>query len=324
MEHGRESRGGGEDEGLPNIAVVGSANVDLVARTHRLPRPGETVIGEGFVIVPGGKGANQAVACAKLGVPTRFVGRVGRDPFGDLLVATLIAARVGIDGVARDADAPSGVAMIMVDGEGHNTILVASGANGRLTVEDVNAAAGLLAADAVLLQLEIPVAAVERAAAIARARGARVILNPAPARELPRSLLGLADVLNPNQSELELLAGVRVAGVGDAERAARVLIGLGVPAVVVTLGAAGALVVADDGAWHLPGYKVDVVDTTGAGDAFNGGLAVGLVDGLGLCDAARFANAAGALATTALGAQEALPTRARVAGLLGGSIGRVG
>jgi len=301
---------------MPNVVVVGSANVDLIAKAARLPRAGETVLGHSLRMAPGGKGANQAVACARLGLPTGFVGRVGRDAFGDLLLRTLAAAGISAEQVVRDAEAPSGVAMIAVDAQGHNTILVAQGANARLTAEDVAAGMAALAADALLLQLEVPLPAVERAAAIARARGTRVVLNPAPACALPAALLRQVDVLTPNQSELALLAGRPVGDRAEAEQAARSLLERGPQAVVVTLGADGALVVGAGGARHVPGFRVDAVDTTGAGDAFNGALAVALVEGRDLVEAARFANAAGALATTALGAQEALPTRAEVERLL--------
>lgn len=307
---------------MPSVTVVGSANVDIIVRTPHLPKPGETVLAGGFTMSPGGKGANQAVACARLGLPVRFVGRVGRDSFGETLQGMLAEAGVSLDGVVFDDGAPSGVALITVDDAGQNTIAVAQGANGRLEAEDVKRALAGGAGDAVLLQLEIPPEAVEEAARLGAAAGALVVLNPAPARPLPESLLRLVTVLTPNQSELELLTGKPVDSPAEAEDAARSLLAIGVKAVVVTLGGEGCLVVSDEGAVHVPSFDVRVVDTTGAGDAFNAALTVALVEGKPLVEAARFANAAGALATTALGAQEALPGREQVLGLLGRSASR--
>lgn len=296
--------------------VVGSANVDLVGVAARLPARGETVLGHDFTVTPGGKGANQAVGCARLGLPTRFVGRVGHDAFGEQLRATLAMAGVDLSGLIVDPSAPSGVALIMVDGEGHNSILVAPGANSHLTPSDVAAALATGPFDILLVQLEVPLAAVTEAVRLTRASGGRVVLNPAPAQRLPDDLLILVDVLTPNHLELEALAGTKVGSADEARQAARALLRRGVAAVVVTLGGAGALVVTPEYCMQVPGFAVAVVDTTGAGDAFNAALVVALVEGRSLLAATRFANAAGALATTALGAQQALPTRERVLTLL--------
>jgi ribokinase len=301
---------------VADIVVVGSANVDLVVRTARLPRPGETVLGSDFITSPGGKGANQAVACARLGAQTLFVGRRGNDSFGDLILRTLGRAGVATEALIIDEGAPSGIALIPVDDAGHNMITVAPGANARLTPADVERVWPERGPVVVLMQLEVPLEAVTRAARLGRERGAKVILNPAPARDLPAELLRLVDVLTPNQTELALLSGIAVDTLEDVDRAARALMARGPASIVVTLAAAGSLVVTRAGATHVPGLVVEAVDTTGAGDAFNGALAFSLAEDAALEEAARFANAVGALATTAVGAQEALPTHAQVVAFL--------
>jgi ribokinase len=281
------------------IAVVGSVNLDVVVAVPRLPGPGETVVGGDRRELPGGKGANQAVAAARLGSAVAFVGRVGADVAGRRLRADLLAEGVDVTHLREDADAPSGMALIGVEEGGENAIVVSPGANGRVGPADVEAARGLLAgAGVVLLQHEIPPAAVAAATAAA---GGRVVLNPAPARELA----GPADVLVPNRGELARLAGPGA----PAEAAAR----LGLPAVVVTLGADGALVVADGArAEPVAAPEVRVVDTTGAGDAFCGALADALDRGAELVEAARRAVVAAALSVTGEGARGGLPSRAEV------------
>ncbi len=278
------------------IAVVGSVNLDVVVAVPRLPGPGETVVGGDRRELPGGKGANQAVAAARLGSAVAFVGRVGADVAGRRLRADLLAEGVDVTHLREDADAPSGIALIGVEAGGENAIVVSPGANGRVGPGDVEAARELLAgAGVVALQHEIPPAAVAAAAAAA---GGRVVLNPAPARELACR----ADVLVPNRGELARLAGPGA----PAEAAAR----LGLPAVVVTLGAGGALVVAD-GAHAEPvvAPEVRVVDTTGAGDAFCGALVDALDRGAELVEAARRAVVAAALSVTGEGARGGLPSR---------------
>jgi ribokinase len=298
------------------IVVVGSLNMDLVVRCP-IPRPGQTVAGGDLREVPGGKGANQAVAAARLAAgrcPVRMVGRVGDDAFGDRLVRQLDEDGVDADHVGRLAGVPSGTAVILVDDGGENAIVVSPGANGRLAPADVPDLAG---AAVVLLQLEVPAETV--AAAIGRARGAWVILDPAPVPAggtLPAALYGV-DLITPNQTEAEALTGVPVASADDAGRAAAVLVDRGAKRVVVKLGAGGCAVSerTDGGrivTTHVPGFAVTAVDTTAAGDSFNGALAVALAEGMGLLEAARFANAAGALAATRPGAQSSLPTRAEV------------
>jgi len=292
------------------VTVAGSLNMDLVVRAPRIPEPGETIIGGEFRTVPGGKGANQAVAAARLGAQVAMVGRVGGDAFGGLLLENLAAAGVDPAFVTRDPQAATGVALIEVDDAGQNSIVVVSGANMRLAPADVEAAAAAIGvADVLLLQLESPLETVTRAAQVARAQGVTVILNPAPARPVPDGLLGLVDVLIPNESETALLTGLPVGDQEQAQAAAAALRRMGVATVILTLGERGALLAYEGGAELFPAFDVTPVDTTAAGDAFVGGLAVALAEGRPLQEAVRWGNAAGALATTRLGAQPSLPTR---------------
>lgn len=299
------------------ITVVGSLNMDLVVRAPRIPRPGETILGGEFRTAPGGKGANQAVAAARLGGQVSMVGRVGSDAFAQSLLDGLTADGVDHTFVMQDPEAATGVALIMVDDAGENTIVVASGANMRLSPADVDAAeAAIAAADVLLLQLEVPLAAVVQAARVARAHGATVILNPAPACSLPNELLSLVDVLIPNESETALLTHLPVDDWAEIESAAMALRELGVDTVVLTLGKRGALLVEKGEKELIPAFEVTPVDTTAAGDAFVGGFAVALAEGRSLTDAVRWGNAAGALATTRLGAQPSLPARRAVEALV--------
>jgi len=301
---------------MAQIAVVGSLNMDLIVRSPRIPRPGETILGGTFHTAPGGKGANQAVAAARLGGTVAMVGRVGSDAFGDQLLGSLAADGVDAAHVARDS-AATGIALITVDDAGQNSIVVASGANAHLSPADVDGAASAIAAAGVLLlQLESPPETALRAAELARAHGATVVLNPAPARALPDALLKLVDVLVPNESETSLLTGLPVGDVAQAEAAAEALLRLGVGAVILTLGARGALLAHAGGVEAVPPFPVTPLDTTAAGDAFLGALAVALAEGRPLAEAARWGNAAGALATTRLGAQPSLPTRQEIEDLV--------
>jgi ribokinase len=302
-----------------SIVVFGSINMDLVARAARLPAPGETVAGSAFSTAPGGKGANQAVACARLGAPTLMVGRVGDDALGGELRAALRAAGVDDAGVAVTPGA-SGVAQIAVDGAGQNTIIVVPGANGAVSAEDVaRLDAALAGAKALLLQLEVPLPAVAEAARAARRRGVPVILDPAPAPStgLPDALYRLADLLTPNESEAEALAGFAVESDDDMRRAAERLRSRSGGAILLKRGARGGLLLDASGETWLPPFHVTVVDTVAAGDACNGGVAVALAEGRPLAEAARWGMAAGAIAVTRPGAQEAMPTREELLALLG-------
>jgi ribokinase len=294
----------------PDVVVVGSANVDLVVPVERLPAAGQTVLGGDHLRVAGGKGANQAVAAARLGRRVAMIGRVGDDDYGRQLLASLDEAGVDISRVHVTAQVPSGIALITVDQAGENTIAVSPGANRHLSIADVHAAAEVLrSAAVVLVQLEIDLATV---AAVTEIATGRVVLNPAPATELSAAVLAGVDVLVPNRDELGIIAGVnQPRTISDAVVAARRL--PGEVAVVVTLGADGALVVTGSEAEHIPAIRVDAVDATGAGDAFCGGLADALAQGRSLPEAARLAVRVAGLATTRWGAQPAMPTYAEVA-----------
>ena len=295
-----------------DIVVVGSVNLDIVVGVERHPRPGETVLGSDHFRSPGGKGANQAVAAARLGASVGLVGCVGDDDVGHALVQGLAQSGVDTDMVVVDPQAPSGLALITVDGGGENTIVVSPGANSRLAERHIDAvAARLSAAAAVLLQLEIAVPTVQAAA---DAAAGLVILNPAPAAVLPPRLLGRVDVLVPNRAELATLADSPIAGtLDDAEQQARSL--AGPERIVVTLGADGALVLDAGAVAHVPALPVDAVDTTAAGDAFCGALAVALSGGASLAEAARHGNTAAAVAVTRKGAQRSMPVPEDIATL---------
>lgn len=290
-----------------HIVVVGSLNMDLVVRSPRHPQPGETLLGTEFHTFPGGKGANQAVAAARLGGQVKMIGRVGADAFGDALIQTLSQDGVDTRHIARLQDAPTGVALITVDAAGQNTIVVVPGANGELSPPDLLAAESAFeSASVVVMQLEIPLLTVAYAADLARRHGACVVLNPAPAQPLGTTLKQV-DVLIPNQPEAALLTGA-----ASARDAAKRLRASGVRSVIVTLGEDGVLVVEGETETHLPPHRVSVVDTTAAGDAFVGAFAVALAEGRSTREAAAWGNAAGALAVTRAGAQPSLPTRAEL------------
>jgi ribokinase len=303
----------------PRIVVVGSSNADMTITLERLPRPGETMLGGDFLMTAGGKGANQAVAAARAGGDVTFIARVGRDVFGDQAIAGLVADRINVQHVVRDEHVASGVALIFVGADGENSIAVAGGANSRLSPDDVDAARDAIAqASAVLMQLETPLATVMHAAHMAAEFNVLVILNPAPAQELPGELLKLVTILTPNEHEAKLLTGIEFTGADSARAAAHKLLDQGVKTVVVTLGARGALVASREQAELAPGFVVTPVDTVAAGDVFNGALAVALGEGAPLVDAVRFANAAAALSVTRRGAQASAPLRVEIDGMLRG------
>ncbi len=301
----------------PKVTVVGSLNVDLVCRARRRPDTGETLIGDAFDIFTGGKGFNQATAAARLGAEVTLIGSVGADLFGDMLLAATENERINNRFVTKRGEVGTGVATIVIEPDGDNSIIVVPRANMALTRADIDAAADEIAnANVLLLQLETPVAASAHAAAIAKAHGTTVILNPAPAQPLPDSLLASVDILIPNESETELLSGIKIDNHEDARRAAEVLRGRMVAApstaVVLTLGVQGALMLTATESAHVPALTVDAVDTTGAGDAFCGALATTLASGETLRGAVAFANAAGAAAVTVVGATPSMPTREKV------------
>jgi len=301
----------------PSIVVVGSSNTDMIIQLDRIPKPGETILGGTFTTAAGGKGANQAVGAARAGGRVTLVARVGQDMFGDQALAGFQKDGICVDYVARDRKAPSGVALIFVARDGENSIAVAGGANGQLSPEDVRKARAVLSKAAVMvLQLEIPLPTVEAAADLASKLGVRVILNPAPARKLPKSLLRQVSILTPNETEAELLTGVKVTDEASLQRAADALLACGVGTVILTLGARGAFVAGPGVRQWVRGFKVKPVDTTAAGDIFNGALAVALAEGKPLLDAVRLANAAAAISVTRLGAQPSAPQRREIEKLL--------
>ena len=292
------------------VVVVGSLNMDLVVCAPRIPHPGETVIGGEYYTAAGGKGSNQAVAAARLGAKVHMVGRVGRDELGVRLTETLEEAGVDHQFVVEDPRDSTGVALITVADSGQNTIVVAPGSNMRLSPDDVDAARGAIGeADILLVQLETPLETVTRALQIARAKGVKTILNPAPARTLPRDIFGLVDVLIPNETEAAILTGLSVGTQTEARTAGEVLRKQGVKTVVLTLGERGAVYVEARDVGALSAYDVKAVDTTAAGDAFVGAFAVATAEGKSLPEAIRWGNAAGALAVTKRGAQPSLPDR---------------
>lgn len=297
---------------MNKIIVIGSSNTDMVVRSERLPRAGESVLGDTFMMAGGGKGANQAVAVARMGHKVLFAAAVGDDMFGDAAISGY--QRFGIDTsfVVRKST-PSGVALIMVDGAGQNSISVALGANNCLTVEDVNPALDLIeSGDIVLLQLEIPMATVDACVAVAAEKGARVVLNPAPAAVVSEQTLSKLYLITPNQTEAQTLTGVEVTDEASAELAAQVLVSWGVERVVITMGSAGAYLYQAGKGVMIPAYKVDAVDTTAAGDVYNGALCAALAEGMSLEQALHFATKASAISVTRAGAQPSVPSREEV------------
>ncbi|HUT63310.1 MAG TPA: ribokinase [Anaerolineae bacterium] len=300
-----------------NIVIIGSSNTDMIIKMSHLPRPGETVLSGEFSTAGGGKGANQAVSAARAGGQVVFIARVGEDMFGEQAVREFIEDRIHVDYIFRDKDAPSGVALIFVDEQGENVIAVASGANAHLSPADIEASKDIIAsARIVLLQLEIPIETVKTAIEIAMINGVDIILNPAPARPLGIDILKHVSILTPNETEAELLTGIKVGDENGAARAAHELSAKGVKTVVLTLGSRGVYVFSEDFTGIIPGFSVDTVDTTAAGDVFNGVLAVSLAENKSLFDAVRFSNAAAALSVTKLGAQTSAPYRSEIELLL--------
>ena len=295
------------------LVVVGSSNTDMIIKVPRIPKPGETILGGKFSKAAGGKGANQAVAAARSGGDVTFVARVGQDMFGDNAIQGFEENNIVTDHVFRDPEAPSGVAEIFVSEDGENSIAVAPGANSNLSPEDIdNSEDAINSADILLMQLEIPLETVQAAADLAHEKNATIILNPAPATDLPDELLEKITILTPNESEAELLTGVKVVDKESADKAAKKLQNMGVQKVIITMGKSGAYVLSDSFSGIVNGYQVDAVDTTAAGDVFNGALSVAIAENKSLKDAVKFANAAAALSVQKLGAQPSAPGRAEV------------
>ena len=285
------------------IIVVGSSNTDMVIRTDRMPRPGETVLGGNFMMNQGGKGANQAVAAAKLGGDTMFVAKVGNDIFGTQTIELLKQVNIDTTHVGVSADLPSGVALINV---------VASGANAALTPADIDAAeADIARAALVIMQLETPVETVARAAEVAKRHGVTVILNPAPAPKspLPASLLANVDIIIPNKTEAEAISGITITDSASEDAAIRAIHAMGVKTVIFTLGSKGALICENGDCLEIPSFKVKAVDTTAAGDTFCGALCVALAEGEPMRRAIEFANKAASISVTRMGAQQSIPFR---------------
>ncbi len=300
-----------------SLVVLGSLNVDHVVRVAEFPRPGETVVGHGYKIGPGGKGSNQALAAVRAGADTAFVACVGDDDFGKQMIGFFKSEGIDTRAMMPMADICTGVALIFVAQSGENSIAVSAEANALLTPKKIEPHLDLIRqAEILLMQLESPLETVEMAAEAAGMAGVRVVLNPAPARPLPDSLLSRVDLITPNQTETELLTGVAVNGRDGAAKASAILHDKGIETVVITLGEQGAYVSRNNAGSLIPGFKVDPVDTTAAGDTFNGALAAGLLEGRDLEQAVRFAHACAAISITGLGSQTSIPTRAQAMAFL--------
>lgn len=297
----------------PKIIVVGSSNMDLAVKSPRIPSKGETILGGDFIMTPGGKGANQAVAAAKLGAEVYFIAKLGDDIFGWQSLSNFQEVGIHTEYVEQTQDAPSGVALITVDDAGDNMIVVAPGANLKLSTEDVEQAQRAIdSSGAVAAQLEVPLETVEFAAGLANNADVPFILDPAPAQKLSYEFLRMVDVLTPNETEAEILTGIKVTDESSALLAAKDLLNRGVKAVILTMGSKGYVLATKDRVQFVSAVKVDAVDATAAGDAFTGSLAVGLAQGKTLKDAALFANHVAALSVTKMGAQSSMPDAEQV------------
>jgi len=295
------------------ILIVGSSNTDMVIKTLNFPAPGETILGGRFLMNAGGKGANQAVAAARLGGLVTFVGKIGDDIFGKQAVQQLEDEGINVDFVAVDPENPSGVALITVDRKGENSIVVAPGSNGTLSPIDFNKAiAELNASEFVLMQLEIPIPTVEHIAQLAALKQKKVILNPAPAAQLSDELLKNLYIITPNETEAELLTGIKVTDEESALNAASFLNKKGIEIVIITMGSAGAFLLANGKSEIIHSPKVEAVDTTAAGDTFNGALVVALSEGKTIQESIAFANKAASISVTRVGAQSSVPFRKEV------------
>ena len=295
------------------ITVIGSLNMDLVTGINKMPRVGETLIGRNFKQVPGGKGANQADAIAKLNGKVMMIGKIGNDNFGDILVKSLEQDGVDVSNISKNENVSTGIATIMVNSDGDNSIIVVPGANSELTTLDIdNAIDAIKQTDIVVTQLEIPIETVKHSLKKAKEFGKYTILNPAPAKELDDEIIGLVDLVTPNETELEILSGVSIKTEQDILKAAKVLIDKGVKELVVTMGEKGSLNINKTESRIYPSHKVKAIDTTAAGDSFTGAIAVLLSEGKTIEEAIKFASKVGALTVTKEGAQSSLPTREEV------------
>ncbi|USH04494.1 ribokinase [Grimontia kaedaensis] len=298
---------------MNKLVVLGSVNADHVLQVPSFPRPGETMHGRNYQVIPGGKGANQAVAAARLNADIGFIACVGDDPFGVNIRESFKCDGINIGGVKMQADCPTGIAMIQVSDSGENSICISAEANAKLTSEAIEPELERIRqAEYLLMQLETPLDGIELAAQIAKRHDTKVILNPAPARELPEGLLACIDIITPNETEAEVLTGVKVEDDASAKAAANVLHGKGIETVMITLGAKGVYVSQNGEGQIVPGFRVKAMDTTAAGDTFNGAFVTGLMESMLLESAIRFAHAAAAIAVTRFGAQTSIPSREEV------------
>jgi ribokinase len=296
------------------IVVIGSTNMDLVIKSHSIPKPGETVIGESFYKAYGGKGANQAVTVSRLGGDCYFIGRIGKDPFGNELRENLKRNGVNIDYLTEDDSNPTGIAFIIVDKNGENSIVVAPGANMALGKEDIQRAIPIISkAGILLIQLEIPIETVEFSLELAKRYNLMSILNPAPARKrIDERIISLADIVTPNRSELQMITGVELKDERDIVIAGKKLLGYGIKWVIVTLGSYGVMAIGEEREIYIPAIKVSPVDTTGAGDVFNGALTVKLSQGEPIDRAIRYAVVCAGISVTRKGAQSSIPAEEEV------------
>jgi len=301
---------------LKRICVLGSINIDLVTKTDAFPKAGQTVSGHEFATFPGGKGANQAVAAGRLGADVTFLGKVGSDTFGDMALKSLHEANVNVSYIQKEQTS-TGTASITVNAQGENTIIVVPGANGLVDVDYVSRNKKIIdEADILMLQLEIPMETVQWAAEYAAKAGKLVILDPAPARTLPKTLLKYSSIITPNETELAIISQMNVSDENSVIEAARAVLKQGADTVVHKSGGKGAYLIADKETELVSGYKVSVVDTTAAGDSFNAGLAVSLAKGSDVKESIRYANAVGAMSVTKMGAQSAMPTETELKAFL--------
>lgn len=296
-----------------SIIVIGSSNTDMVLKAERFPKPGETILGGDFFIFQGGKGANQAVAAARLGGDVGFICRVGNDAFGKAAIQHYANEGIMLDGIITDDQAPTGVAVILVNGEGENSITVASGANARLCIKDmINNEAQLVGADWLITQLETPLVVIDYLSSFAKNANKKLILNPAPAASLPYHIYENLFLITPNETETALLTGIAVLDDNSANRAANIFKTRGVQNVIITLGSKGSYIDCEGYCGMIEPFKVTAIDTTAAGDVFNGGLVVALAEGKNWQEAVVFASKAAAISVTKMGAQSSAPIRSEI------------